>query len=253
MSRTPTAATYAGPSGTIAPASPRPRPAWLDVVAERLPGTDPGWFSRFLPPDGGGRESAVLILFGPPPADADGGAGGGADAGADAGEHVLLIERAHTLRSHPAQIAFPGGSRDPGDDDLVRTALREAQEETGLDPSGVDVVAVLPSLFLPPSQFVVAPVLGWWATPSPVRVGDPGEVHDVLSVPVAHLVDPRTRHSVRHPSGYVGPAFEIDDLLLWGFTAGLLEKVLELGDQNREWDAGREKPLPARYLWGGRG
>jgi 8-oxo-dGTP pyrophosphatase MutT (NUDIX family) len=238
-----TAASYAGRLGSIEPAgSSAPRPAWLDTIVERLPEMDPSWFSRFLPPEEGGRESAVLMLFGPPPAGSP-----------DSGEHVLLIERSHDMRSHAAQLAFPGGGRDPEDADLVATAMREANEETGLDPAGVEVVSVLPSLFLPPSQYIVAPVLAWWAQPSPVTIADPVEVHDVLSVPVAHLLDPDNRHTVRHPSGFVGPAFDIDHLLLWGFTAGLLNRVLELSGLTREWDQQRFKPLPDRYLGGSRG
>ncbi len=237
---------YAGRSGSIEPspslgAEPVPRPVWMDELAARLEDIAPEQFSRFLPPEEGGRESAVLILFGPPPAGVD-----------DDGEHVVLIERSHTMRTQPAQIAFPGGSRDPGDEDLVATALREAEEETGVDPAGVDVVAQLPSLFLAPAQFVVAPVLGWWAQPSPIGVRDPAEVHDVLSVPVSHLVEPSTRFSVTHPSGYVGPGFDLDHLLLWGFTAGLISSVLELGGLDRPWDAEVMRPLPERYLGGRR-
>ncbi|MCU1536078.1 MAG: Hydrolase [Humibacillus sp.] len=238
---------YAGRSGSIVPApraesGPVARPAWLDELAARVSTTAPEWFSAFLPPDEGGRESAVLILFGPAPA-----------GSSDEGDHVVLIERSHTMRTQPAQIAFPGGARDPGDADLVDTALREAQEETGLDPAGVEVVTVLPSLYLPPANFVVAPVLGWWAAPSPIGVRDPAEVHDVLSVPVAHLLDAEHRFSVTHPSGYVGAGFDLDELLLWGFTAGLLSSVLELGGLSQPWDAERRRPVPERYLGGGRG
>ncbi len=211
----------------------------MDVLVERLDGTDPDYFSRFLPPDDSGRESAVLMLFGPAPADA-----------AAPGVHVLLIERSHTMRSHPAQIAFPGGAREPSDDDVIETALREAQEETGLDPSGVEIVSVLPSLFLPPSQFVVAPVLAWWKHPTPVGVIDEGEVHDVIDVPVQHLIDPQSRYSVRHPSGFVGPAFDIDHLVLWGFTAGLLSRTLDLAGLTHPWDDRLMRPLPERYLGG---
>ena len=254
---------YAGRTGTIEPAPlPEggiPRPSWVDRLADRLGTARAEDFSLFVPPDEGGRESAVLILFGPPPAvlatpDASGTRdASGARGVVEEDAHVVLLERSHDMRSHPAQIAFPGGARDPEDADDVATALREAQEETGLDPTGVDVVATLPSLFIPFSGFVVTPVLGWWARPSTLSVRDPNEVHDVLSVPVSHLVAPATRFSVTHPSGYVGPGFGLDDLLLWGFTAGLLGRVLDLAGLEQPWDASVHRPLPERYVGRGRG
>lgn len=230
------------------PVGGAPCPRWLRDLAESVPGIAPESFSRLLPPEEGGRQSAVLILFGPPTASAP----APADDSQVGGERVVLLERSHTMRSHPAQIAFPGGARDPDDRDLVETALREAQEETGVEPAGVQVLAELPALFLPPSQFVVTPVLGWWARPSAVSVRDPAEVHDVLSVSVAHLLEPATRFTVSHSSGFVGPAFDLDDLLLWGFTAGLLSRLFELAGIEREWDTGIQRSIPARYLQGER-
>ncbi|WP_347352960.1 CoA pyrophosphatase [Intrasporangium sp.] len=240
----PSGAAYARDSGTIPPgAVDQPRPGWMQRLVTRLGMVDGDYFSRFLPPDDDtGRESAVLMLFGPPPV-----------GSAATGEHVLLIERSHTMRSHPAQIAFPGGAREPTDRDAVETALREAHEETGLDPAGVEVVSVLPSLFLPPSQFVVAPVIAWWRHPTPVGIVDEAEVHDVIEVPLQHLVDPGCRYSVRHPSGFTGPAFDIDQLVLWGFTAGLLSRTLELAGLDHAWDQQVLRPLPERYLGGRRG
>jgi 8-oxo-dGTP pyrophosphatase MutT (NUDIX family) len=169
--------------------------------------------------------------------------------GESAGEaDVLIIERAHDMRSHAGQPAFPGGAVDPDDDGPVGAALREACEETGLQPSGVDVLATLPSLWLPPSGFEVTPVLAWWREPSPVSVRDPREVASVHRVPLAELLEPANRLSVRHPSGYVGPAFEVRGLLVWGFTGGLLSRLFSLARWERPWDHERIRDLPERTL-----
>lgn len=209
------------------PAGPE-LPTWLHPLALAASQVRPEELSRFLPPPEGGRRSAVLILL-------------GTDA---SGPNVLLTERAPTLRAHAGQPSFPGGRLDPEDDGPVAAALREANEETGLDPAGVEVFAVLPDLFLTPSRSVVTPVLGWWRTPTAVRVVDATEVASVHVVRFAELVDPANRLLVSHPSGFVGPAFTVAGLLVWGFTAGLLSQVLRLGGFELPWDSSRVEPLP---------
>jgi 8-oxo-dGTP pyrophosphatase MutT (NUDIX family) len=161
------------------------------------------------------------------------------------GADVLLIERAHDMRSHAGQVAFPGGAVDPDDDGVVEAALREAQEETGVDPGGVEVFGTLPALFLPVSDFVVTPVLAWWREPSPVGVVDEAEVASVHRVLLSDLLDPANRFQVSHPSGYVGAAFGVADLLVWGFTAGLLDRLLRLAGWERPWDRAQVRELPA--------
>jgi len=220
----------AAPPGPTTP--PADLPAWLRPLADAARAARPEDLSRFLPPEEGGRESAVLMLF------------AGDEAGGVAGADVLLIERSHGLRSHAGQVAFPGGGIDPEDDGPVAAALREAAEETGLDPSGVAVIGTLPALFLPVSDYVVTPVLGWWRDPSPVSVVDAGEVASVHRVPLADLLDPANRFRVRHPSGYLGAAFGVADLLVWGFTAGLLDRMLRLAGWERPWDHDRVEELP---------
>ena len=207
-------------------------PDWLQPVARAAMSVRPEQLSGFLPPAEGGRAGAVLILFGE----------------GDAGPEVLLIERAHDMRSHAGQMAFPGGAVDPGDADAVAAAVREAVEETGVDAAGVEVFATLPALFLPPSGFVVTPVLAWWRTPSPVSAVDPLEVASVHRVPLQHLLDPVNRLRVRHPSGYVGAAFRLGDLLVWGFTAGLLDRLLRLAGWERPWEDAPPEDLPAELL-----
>lgn len=208
-------------------------PPWLRRLARVAGSVRREELSRFPTPEGGGRPAAVLVLFGEGPA-------GTPD--------LLLIERASTMRSHAGQPAFPGGATDPGDAGPVGTALREAAEEVGLDPASVAVLAALPSLWLPPSGFVVTPVLGWWRSPHPLAPGDPAEVAAVVRVPLAELTDPDARVTVRHPSGWIGPAFEVRGLLVWGFTAALLDRLLELGGWARPWDPGRMRELPEEAL-----
>ncbi|TYL54867.1 CoA pyrophosphatase [Nocardioides sp. BGMRC 2183] len=208
----------------MSPAAPHPDdpglpavpsiPDWLAPVADgaaRIQGTE---LTRFLPPEGGAaRRGAVLMLF---------------SEGPD-GAEVLLTERAHDMRSHPGQVSFPGGSIDPGET-VVEAALREAEEEIGVDPAGVEAFATLPELWLPPSDFAVTTVVAWWRDPNPIRVASPAEVHAIHRVPVAELVDPEHRIAVRHPGGWTGPGFLIGadkDVILWGFTGGILTRFLD--------------------------
>ena len=205
-------------------------PGWLRPLVNALSTVEAADLSRFVPPaDGSGRHSAVLILF----------AGHSADDG-----ELLLLLRSATMRSHAGQVAFPGGATDPEDSSSTATALREPAEEVGLDPDSVDVLAELPAVFLPPSGFVVTPVIAYWREPHPVRVVDVREVAGVARVPISDLVDPANRFMVAHPSGFTGPGFEASGLFVWGFTAGLVDRLLRLGGWERRWDHQHVRSLP---------
>jgi 8-oxo-dGTP pyrophosphatase MutT (NUDIX family) len=156
---------------------------------------------------------------------------------------VVLTRRAATLRSHTGEVAFPGGRLEPGEEPLT-AALREAAEEVGLNPASVEVVTELPQLWIPVTGFVVTPVLAWWRTPSPVDAVDRGEVARAVRVPVAELLDPANRFLVTHPSGWVGPGFTARGLFVWGFTAGVLDRVLALAGWERPWSRDRLEPAP---------
>jgi 8-oxo-dGTP pyrophosphatase MutT (NUDIX family) len=206
-----------------------PPPAWLDRFLAEAP-TMP--VPAALRPPRAARPAAVLVLFGEGPD----------------GPDLLLIERAATLDKHAGQPAFPGGGIDPGDDGPVAAALREAAGETGLDPGGVDVLAVLPELHVTRSGYRVTPIAGWWRVPSAVSANDPAEVAAVARVPISELTDPANRLRVRGPTGYLGPAFRVRGMLVWGFTAGLLDRFLDIGGWARQWDPNRVEDLPPDML-----
>jgi len=215
----------------------RTAPSWLLPLQRAAETVQADELSRFVPPaDGSGRHSAVLILFAL-----------SESSGADGPDNadVLLIQRSDGLRRHAGQVAFPGGATEPQDVSATATALREAAEEVGLRPETVDVLTELPALWLPPSGFVVTPVVGYWRSPHPVGVVDAGEVAGVQRVAVRELVRPDNRFTVRHPSGFTGPGFAVDGLFVWGFTAGLLDRLLRLAGWEQPWDRTRSRPLPA--------
>jgi 8-oxo-dGTP pyrophosphatase MutT (NUDIX family) len=212
------------------PVEPEAAPDWLAPLVRAVAGVDAGALSVNRP-DGAGvrpRRAAVLVLFGQT---------------AEHGPDLLLQQRARGLRDHAGQVGFPGGGTEPTDDDPVHTALREAAEETGLDPAGVVPLALLPELFIPPSGFRVTPVLAHWADPVAVAPVDPAETAAVLRVPVADLAEPANRFQLRAPSGWVGPAFKVAGMVVWGFTGGLVDALLRLGGWERPWSRERVRDL----------
>lgn len=205
-------------------------PHWWEPLRSRVLAARTEDFTRLaVPADGGGRASAVLILLG--------------EQG-HSGPDVLVLQKAATLRNHAGQPAFPGGGVEDGDEDARATALREAAEEVGLDPDSVEVIATLPDLWIPVSGYVVTPVLAWWRRPHGVSPLDHGEVARVARLPLAELADPANRLRVRHPSGFTGPAFRTHGMLVWGFTAGVLSALLEMGGWARPWREDRVEDLP---------
>ena len=213
--------------------SPSRPPAWFERLSTVLPTIQESPFARFPgvggSPDASARHSAVLILFG---------------SGAR-GPDVLLTQRASGMRSHPGQVAFPGGRIDPEDAGPEAAALREAVEETRLDPAGVQITATGPELFLSVTNYLVTPVVAWWGTPSAVAPGDPAEVTRVVRVPLNELTDPANRFQAVHPRGFVSPGFGVADLFVWGFTAGVLNWMISLAGLERPWDLERRRPVPS--------
>lgn len=201
-----------------------------------------GWAAPFPPVVGSAHEASVLVLFGKLdsiPARTD-------ELTVAGDLDVLLQRRAATLSSHPGQVSFPGGRREEQDADAVATALREAQEETGLDPAGVEVLATLSELPLAASNHRVTPVLGWWRSPSRVVAVDHAETVEVFRVPVAQLLDPSIRFTstiTRMGRTWKGPAFDVDGTIVWGFTAMVLDGLFDAAGWTRPWDRSVERPI----------
>jgi 8-oxo-dGTP pyrophosphatase MutT (NUDIX family) len=203
-------------------------PGWLLELARSAEGMNVP--AEMRPPPGGGRRSAILILFG---------------IGAAGMPDLLIVQRSQSLRRHAGQPAFPGGVIDPGDDGPAAAALREAAEETGVDPAGVDIVGELPDLYIYRTGFQVSPVLAWWRQPVPVAPGDPAEIAAVARVSVADLADPAGRLMIRYPNGGAGPAFRAGPMLIWGFTAYVIGTLLRLGGWEVPWDTDHVVELAA--------
>ncbi|WP_394262794.1 NUDIX hydrolase [Trueperella sp.] len=208
----------------------------FDQLASALDHADAIVDGRHPVPGKGMRKAAVLILL--------------SDDDDPRGPRIILTERAAHLRKHAGQVSFPGGSRD-GDETPEQTALREAAEECAIDSAGVRVLGRLPASSLPVTSFAVTPVVGVWESAAPLEmVPDPSEVTAIHAVPVRALSDPVNRGTWHYFDGHEGPAFVYGDLVIWGFTAMLLDGLLELADWAQPWDRERVIMVPRRF--GGR-
>lgn len=214
-------------------------PEWMAPVVAGIATITVDELTRFAPPPGtDARRGAVLMLF----------------AESEAGEPELLFtERAHHMRTQPGQVSFPGGGIDPGES-VVEAALREAWEEIGLVSTEIDVIGQLPDLWLPPANYVVTPVVGYWRDRGQVHLASPDEVHAIHHETISELLDPAHRFNVRHPSGWIGPGFSVGeekDVILWGFTAGIVARLFDHIGWTTAWDKSEMRDLPPLMLQGG--
>lgn len=174
---------------------------------------------RATPPRiSGRREAGVLVLF-----------------YQRAGElHVLFFRRTDRVPTHKNQVAFPGGSRDPEDANLLETALREAREELGVDPSRVSVLGPLRAFDTRINNFVLNPFAGYLLDPDPVFVPQPFEVETVLEIPLQKLRTSDYKHWGLVPGFAVPfplPFWQIDDAVIWGASGAILTELLDALDE----------------------
>lgn len=198
---------------------------FVEQLANRLNAPLPGEVAQFLMAPVGrrdsklyeaekqnARKSAVLILLYPH----------------EQTIHTLLIQRPVYEGVHSGQVAFPGGKFEEEDIHLMNTALREANEEVGVVKDDVQIVGKLTDLYIPPSNFLVSPYIGY--TPfKPEFIADAYEVNKLIPTDLFGLNNPDlvSEQVIKHGSGYTlkTPCYVIDDLIVWGATAMMISEL----------------------------
>ena len=148
--------------------------------------------------------------------------------------HLVFIKRNAYDGPHSAQISFPGGARENGDPSLEDTALRETREELGIN-SEMEVLGSLTPLYIPVSNFMVYPFVGWLCE-APVFRPDPSEVQYVVETSLEALLDPMNRDSetlFHHEMPIEAPFYRVGKEKIWGATAMILSELLQLATSLR--------------------
>lgn len=201
---------------------------FINQVAERLKKTLPGQAAQYkmahlarrtaMPTPDNARQAAVLALFYPKEND----------------WHLVFIERdsSNPNDRHGGQISFPGGKYETGDGTLANTALRETQEEIGVDPNKIELLGALTELYIPVSNFQASPFVGF-TSETPIFLPQAGEVHAILEVPFYVLQQPEVVQTIdlQLAQNLIlrgVPYFNLFGKVVWGATAMMLSELLEL-------------------------
>jgi 8-oxo-dGTP pyrophosphatase MutT (NUDIX family) len=192
-------------------------------ILKGLPGTEVQWqmassdrMLRNFPriPGKDARIAAVLILLYPE----------------NGTVHTVLIQRHDYVGVHGGQISLPGGKKEPSDENVIQTAIREAQEETGVDPSSIIVIGTLTPLFIPVSNMIVTPVVGWTKN-KPVFNHQPEEVAFLIDADVKRLLDPtivKTKPFEIRGELLDVKYFDYNGNVIWGATAMIIHELLTI-------------------------
>ena len=145
--------------------------------------------------------------------------------------YLPMMLRPQKSRAHPGQIAFPGGKKERQDLDLVATAIREMHEEVGVLVPRENVIGPLSSVYIPPSNSLVTPILGF-LDKKPSYVIQPDEVERTLDISIKDLKDPTNKKAKKviltNGEYFEMPAFAVSDVFIWGGTARMIQELNRL-------------------------
>ncbi len=162
------------------------------------------------------KKAGVLALFYP---------------NADFNTNFVLILRKTYKGVHSAQVGFPGGKYEEGDNDLMTTAMRETEEEVGVPTSNLNIIKPMSPLYIPPSNFIVHPFLAV-SEYKPLFRKQEDEVEDIIEVSLLDFLNDRNVLMTRVPTSYnvevEVPAFKLNDHIVWGATAMMLSELKDL-------------------------
>ncbi len=197
-----------------------------DAIRERLGRSKPGWASQlkmapvprpgqkpYQEAEGSCLRAGILVLLYP----------------RRGRLHLVLTRRTEGVAHHQAQISFPGGQMDEGESG-VDAALRETEEELGVDPSSLEVVGELTPLYVPPSNFCINPVVATAPRRPPFR-RSPHEVEEVIEIPVEHLLNPKNKAAEKREIRGLEvtvPYYRFRGNKIWGATAMVLAELLDI-------------------------
>jgi 8-oxo-dGTP pyrophosphatase MutT (NUDIX family) len=161
---------------------------------------------------------------------------------------LLLTKRTEAVEHHKGQIAFPGGGEEPGDADLLATALRESYEELGLPPSSVEVWGRLHEIETVVSGFAITPFVGYIPPPVDLRP-NPNEIQEIVTVPLATFLDPanlRVERVVRGDQAWDLLHYDCGPHVVWGATARIIYDLVQVITAHPDGEPDRSATSPRR-------